>query len=193
MRALLGRVGAEVAPFRGPIIGFGVLATIWALWVSGLGAAAPAFVIAAVAGSALGVIDARTQRLPNALMFPTIGVVVLALLVAALITADVDAAVRSALGGLALGAAYLVLYLINPAGLGFGDVKLALLLGIVSAWMSWFTLWVAALAPFLIGGVVALALLVSRRASRTTSIAFGPYMLAGTVLALTLTRLIAGG
>ncbi|MEK8227378.1 hypothetical protein NKG05_16675 [Oerskovia sp. M15] len=48
---------------------------------------------------------------------------------AALVDGTFDALLRAALGGLVLGAAYLALHLLNPSGLGFGDVKLAVLLG----------------------------------------------------------------
>lgn len=111
------------------------------------------------------------------------------LTVAALADGAFDALLRAALGGLALGGAYLALHLVNPAGLGFGDVKARGVLGAVGAWYGWPVLWGVALVPFLVGGLAAVALLASRRASRTTAIAFGPYMLVGAALALTGARL----
>ncbi|WP_402462079.1 prepilin peptidase [Isoptericola aurantiacus] len=138
----------------------------------------------------LFVIDVRTHRLPNALTYPTTAVVGLLLLAAGATGGTWDAVSRSLLGALVLGAAYLLLHLVNPSGLGFGDVKLSVLLGMLSAWFGWPVLWATAMLPFLLGGVVALGLLAARRATRTTAIAFGPFMLAGTALALTTARLL---
>jgi leader peptidase (prepilin peptidase) / N-methyltransferase len=180
-----------VTPYRRTVVVGGVVAALWAVWASGPGWSTPALVVAAVAGVALGVIDAATHRLPDALTYPTTGVVAVLLAGAAAAGDAWDAALRAVLGAGALGAGYLVLHLISPAGLGLGDVKLAVPLGMVSAWFGWATLWAAALLPFVVGGVVALVLLAARRVTRTTAIAFGPFMLVGAVLALTLARLAA--
>ncbi len=150
-------------------------------------------VVAAVAGVALFVIDARTHRLPNAITYPTVAAVAVLLAAAALASGTWDAALRALLGALVLGGAYLLLHLVNRTGLGLGDVKLAVLLGLVTAWYGWPVLWAAAFLPFLIGGAVAIVLLVSRRASRGTALAFGPYMLTGTALALTIARALGPG
>ena len=50
-----------------------------------------------------------------------------------------------------LGAVYCVLFLINPAGMGFGDVKLAPTLGFVLGWYGWGAVIVGTLAGFLLG------------------------------------------
>ena len=73
---------------------------------------------------------------------------------------------------------------ISPSGMGLGDVKLAASLGTLLAWFSWRLLLAGGLAGFLLGGVFAGALLVSRRADRKQAIPFGPFMIAGAVLAV---------
>ncbi|GAA1716037.1 hypothetical protein GCM10009809_10190 [Isoptericola hypogeus] len=188
---VLRRALAEVAPYRRGVAWGGAAAAVWAVWVSGPGWATPAVVVAAVASVALFVIDARTHRLPDAVTYPTVAVVAALLLLAALAGGTWDAALRGLIGALALGGGYLVLHLVHRAGLGLGDVKLAVLLGLVTAWFGWAELWATALLPFLLGGLVAIALLVTRRASRTTALAFGPYMLGGAALALTAARVIS--
>ncbi|CAM3478922.1 prepilin peptidase [Isoptericola cucumis] len=164
-------------------------AAAWAVWASGPGWSTPALVVAAVGGAALGVVDARTHRLPNALLFPTAAGVGVLLVLAAVAGGDLGALLRAVLGATALGLGYLLLHLLDRSGLGLGDVKLAVLLGATSAWYGWGALAGAALLPFLVGGLVAVALLVTRRANRRTALAFGPYMLLGTVLAITAARL----
>ena len=73
---------------------------------------------------------------------------------------------------------------ISPSGMSLGDVKLAASLGTVLAWFSWRLLIGGGFAGFLLGGLFAGALLVGRRADRKHSIPFGPFMIAGAVLAL---------
>ncbi len=193
MPPILQRAITEISHYRRTIAGGAVVAAVWAVWVSGPGWATPAVVVAAVAGVALFVIDARTHRLPNAITYPTVAAVAVLLAAAALASGTWDAALRALLGALVLGGAYLLLHLVNRTGLGLGDVKLAVLLGLVTAWYGWPVLWAAAFLPFLIGGAVAIVLLVSRRASRGTALAFGPYMLTGTALALTIARALGPG
>jgi leader peptidase (prepilin peptidase)/N-methyltransferase len=135
--------------------------------------------------------DLDHQRIPNRILFP--GTIVAAILLAcgAVLDGEPEGLLR-ALGG---GAAYFaLLYLIALAargGFGFGDVKLALLLGLFLAYRSWTVLVVGAFAAFLIGGVVAVILVVARRAGRKDAIAFGPAMVAGAALALAWGRPIA--
>jgi len=81
---------------------------------------------------------------------------------------------------------YLVRALVSPGGggLGFGDVKLAGLLGLLLGWLGWGAVVVSVLAAFVIGGVIAMILLIARRASRSSHIAFGPAMILGAWVAL---------
>lgn len=185
------RARDEVRPYA-LAIGIAALpAAGWGVWASGPGWLTPAYLVLFVVGAALGVIDARTHRLPNALVFPLSWATAALLTVAALGTGDWGSLGRAALGGLAFFAFYQVLYLLAPrGGLGYGDVKLALSLGAVLAWHSWTLLLLGVLAAHVLAGVVAIVLLLGRRAGWKTSIAFGPYMLFGTALALSWARLV---
>ena len=61
---------------------------------------------------------------------------------------------------------------------------LAASLGTLLAWFGWRLLLAGGFAGFLLGGVFAGALLVSRRVDRKQPIPFGPFMIAGAVLAV---------
>ena len=78
---------------------------------------------------ALSVIDVRTRRLPNRIVLPAA-----ALVLAAQIAIAPDRALEWTLGALGAFAFLLAAALLNPAGLGMGDVKLALLLGAALGW-----------------------------------------------------------
>lgn len=186
---LLRRLPAELASHRRAVALLAPLAGGWAVWASGPSWATPAFVVAAVAGAALGVVDARTHRLPDAVTLPAVVVVGLLLGLAAVAADDGARLVRAAAAAAVLGGAHLLLHLVHRRGLGLGDVKLAVLLGLPAGWTGWDAVWWAGVLPFLLGGLAALALVVARRATRHTALAFGPWMLAGAAAALSLARL----
>jgi leader peptidase (prepilin peptidase)/N-methyltransferase len=79
---------------------------------------------------------------------------------------------------------YFVLAFIYPAGMGFGDVKLAGVLGLYLGWLGWAELVSGAFLGFLYGGVIGLGLMAVRRAGRKSKIPFGPFMLAGAYTAI---------
>jgi leader peptidase (prepilin peptidase)/N-methyltransferase len=83
-----------------------------------------------------------------------------------------------------LYAFYFVLAFIYPAGMGFGDVKLAGVLGLYLGWLGWAELVIGGFLGFLYGGVVGLLLMLVRRAGRKSQIPFGPFMLVGALTAI---------
>lgn len=133
---------------------------------------------------ALALIDLDTHRLPNALVLPSYIVGLVLLGAAALVGGDPFALARAAIGGAALFLFYLVLALVRPDGMGFGDVKLAGVLGLFLGFLGWAPLLVGAFAAFLLGGLFGIALLATRRAGRRSGIPFGPWMLAGAWLGI---------
>ena len=88
-----------------------------------------------------------------------------------------------ALTGLLAGF-YLLLMIISPSGMSLGDVKLAASLGTLLAWFGWRLLLAGGFAGLWLGAMAAGALLASRRVGRKQLIPFGPFMMAGAVLAV---------
>ncbi|MFI9054304.1 prepilin peptidase [Streptomyces anulatus] len=134
----------------------------------------------------LAVVDRRVHRLPDPLTLPLAAAVVLLLGGAALLPGHAGSWTSGLLGGLALGGFYFLLFLINPNGMGFGDVKLALALGVALGWYGWTVLFVGGFAGFLFGALYGLALVLLRRAGRRTGIPFGPFMIGGALTGLLL-------
>ncbi|MFX0538791.1 prepilin peptidase [Ornithinimicrobium sp. Y1847] len=136
----------------------------------------------------LAAMDLDVHRLPDRIMWPTMGFLAAGLTLAALVGGGLDAWVRTMLGGLAAGAFYLLLALVSLArgslSLGLGDVKLAVVLGAALGWFGWAEMITGIYAGFLVGGVVALALLAGRRVSWEGHFAFGPPMMVGALLGL---------
>ncbi|MGW8887584.1 prepilin peptidase [Streptomyces sp. NPDC055749] len=130
----------------------------------------------------LAVIDRRVHRLPDRLTLPLAAAAALLLGAVSLAPEHAGSWAAALLGGLALGGFYFLLFLINPNGMGFGDVKLALSLGVALGWYGWAVLFAGGFAGFLLGAVYGLGLMLMRRAGRKTGIPFGPFMIAGALL-----------
>jgi leader peptidase (prepilin peptidase)/N-methyltransferase len=148
-----------------------------------IGAAAelPAYLWLAAAGVTLAVIDLDCLRLPDRLTLPSYG----AGLVLLAIPADWSALGRGVLGAVAAGGAALLLALVAPSGgLGFGDVKLLGLLGLFLGWLGWGVLVLGVAFGFALGAVAAIAMLASRRAGLRDHLAFGPWLIAGALVAV---------
>lgn len=143
-------------------------------------------------GVALAVVDWRTMLLPTRLIAPSYGVVVGLVVVGWLVTGDNDAVIRAGWGWLVAGGLYLVLWLVHPRGMGYGDVRLSGVLGLALGYVGWvqllFGIWVGFLLGGVIGGLLSLLRVVRRRA-----FPFGPFMLAGAVLGVVLPPLLAAG
>ncbi|WP_329063997.1 A24 family peptidase [Streptomyces sp. NBC_01429] len=139
----------------------------------------------------LALVDSRVHRLPDQLTLPLAAAAAVLLGVAALIPGGAGSWPTALLGGLVLGFTYAVLFLINPNGMGFGDVKLALSLGVVLGWYGWLVLFAGAFAGFLLGAVYGFGLILLRRANRKSAIPFGPFMIVGALLAVLLGALAA--
>jgi leader peptidase (prepilin peptidase) / N-methyltransferase len=152
----------------------------------------PALLYLAAVCIALSLIDIDVKRLPDAIVLPSYLVLVVLLGVASLVEGDWWPFARALIGAVAGFGFYFLLAFIYPAGMGFGDVKLAGVLGLVLAWFGWAELLVGAFTGFLLGGVVGVALIVLRLGTRKTMIPFGPYMMVGTWLAIVWGGAVAG-
>lgn len=156
----------------------------------------------AVMAVRLTVIDVRHHLLPNRIVFPSYAVAGLLLFSAAVFAgagpgalqgpegAPTDLlaapALRVVAGAAILWLFYFLLRLAYPPGMGFGDVKLAGVLGIYLGYLGWGHLFAGTFLAFLLGGLWSIALLAARRGTLKSSIPFGPFMLAGATAAMLL-------
>ncbi|WP_262007154.1 A24 family peptidase [Streptomyces sp. FIT100] len=152
---------------------------------------AAVWVLLAPVAVLLALVDRNVHRLPDQLTLPLAAAAAVLLGGAALVPGAAGSWPAALLGGLALGGAYFVLFLINPNGMGFGDVKLAVPLGVVLGWYGWGVLFAGAFAGFLLGAAYGLGLVLLRRAGRKSAIPFGPFMISGALLGLLLGALAA--
>lgn len=175
----------EAIPLRYPAtelataVSFGaVAARVPTLW------AAPAYCVLAAGLVALTVVDLERFRLPTPIILAT-GLLGLPLLVLpAVATHEVSGLVRVPVAGAAGFALLGIVFLVSPRGIGFGDVRLAALCGCFLGWIGYRVAALGLALSFLSAGLVAVVLLATGRAKRSTRVAFGPFLAAGTLAAV---------
>ncbi|NNC39654.1 MAG: prepilin peptidase [Acidimicrobiia bacterium] len=139
----------------------------------------PAYLWFAAVTMVLILTDLDHKRIPNRILYPgtVVGLVLLA--GGALLDGGAGDLGRGALGGFFYFGGLFVLALIARGGFGFGDVKLAFMLGLFMAFRGWEHLLVGIFLAFFIGGLVAIALLLSRKKGRKDAVPFGPSLVLG--------------
>jgi leader peptidase (prepilin peptidase)/N-methyltransferase len=165
------------------------LSLLWALVGWRIGdlagwAALPAYLLFAWLAVGLVWIDADVHRLPDGLVLPAYPALLGLVVVATAGLGDWSVLVRALVCMAAMYALYFVLALISPNSLGFGDVKLSGLIGLLLGWLSVGSAVTALLAGFIVGGLIAVVMLVGQRVGLRSHIAFGPSMLVGAFVAL---------
>ncbi|MER5867071.1 prepilin peptidase [Kitasatospora sp. NPDC002040] len=133
---------------------------------------------------ALAACDAEHFLLPRRLIYPTLGLTAACLLAAAAATGQWQRLGVTAACGAGAFAVFFTLYWVRPAWLGFGDVRLAGLLGTGLGWLGPSHLVLAVLAGSTVGLLVGTALIASGRATRRTRLPFGVFLVAGAIAAI---------
>ncbi|OEV00550.1 MULTISPECIES: prepilin peptidase [Streptomyces] len=177
--------------------GRGALALLGALACAGLAAAAglrpelAVWLLAVPVALLLAAVDHAVMRLPDLLTLPLAGGTAVLLGGAALLPDAGGSWSRALLGGPALAAAFFVLFLISPRAVAFGDVKLALSVGVALGWYGWGVLFAGAFLGFLAAAGYGLTLVATGRARRDSALAFGPFMVLGAMAGVALGALAA--
>lgn len=138
-----------------------------------------AYLYLAAISIALSLIDLDVHKLPNTIVVPGYIVGTVLLGAAALLGGDPAALGRAAIGAVICFGVFFALAFVKPGGMGFGDIKLAGVLGLFLGFLGWQQLVVGMAAAFILGGLFGVALMLSRRVQRGAGIPFGPWMLIG--------------
>ncbi len=142
------------------------------------------WVVLAVFGLPLIVTDLRLHRLPNSLTFSLLLATLITVIVIAIRDHDFHRLASSLLGGVGLGAFYLLIALISKGGMGMGDVKLSLSVGSISGYFGLRIVLVSSFTAFALGSVIGLLLIFFGKAGRKSAIPFGPFMILGQFVGL---------
>ncbi|MFV2039166.1 MAG: prepilin peptidase [Acidimicrobiales bacterium] len=167
------------------------------------------------ASVALSVVDLIQYRLPNLILFPAIAVSAAIIVIGQIAEGDAERLSYVLVGALLYSGILLLMHLISPAGMGFGDVKLGLLLGMFAGWVatSRFDAVRSVMIALLIGSALGVVLgggriLVARLGGRflpdpeegsagegwrRTTFPFGPPLMAGAILVALYPGVVLGG
>ncbi len=154
-------------------VSFGLVA-----WWVGPNALLAGYLFFAGTTIALILTDLDHKRLPDRIVFTGTGLTIALFIGGSVLEGQTDQLPGAFAGGFAYLVLFFVLFMITPGGFGFGDVKLAFLLGFVMAYSGWSELVVGVFLAFLIGGLAGVAIMVFTKRGRKAKMPFGPAMMA---------------
>lgn len=133
---------------------------------------------------ALALIDWRTRLLPTRIIAPTYYALIPLVVIAAVASDEPRLLlVRAAIGWAVMGGIYVLLWVVYPAGMGYGDVRLSGILGIVLGYLGWGQLALGGWSGFLLGGVGGVLLAALKVIDKRHN-PFGPWMLIGALVGI---------
>jgi len=144
----------------------------------------PAYLVFFVCLVSISVIDSKLQIIPNRIVYPTIFASVPLLAFAALVENEWSNFGHAMMGASLAFVSLLVIHLISPSGMGFGDVRLSFVLGLFLGWISLGHVFTGMFLGVLLICAVGIVLAVLRLKSLQEHIAFGPFLAAGSILAV---------
>jgi leader peptidase (prepilin peptidase)/N-methyltransferase len=146
--------------------------------------ALPAYLVLAAALVVLSVIDLELYILPNRIVYPLGFAMAVLLTIAAVGDDDFDAIVRGLVAGVVAFTIFFVLHLISPRSMGFGDVKLAFVLGLSLGWLGWGYVLLGLFLGLFYGAVIGIVLIATRVRAKSQALPFGPFLAAGALTAI---------
>lgn len=145
----------------------------------------PAFLVLFAALLALACIDLELMLLPKLIVYPALGLVAALLLLAAAMTGEWHRLLLAILYSLGWFIAFFALNLLSPRYLGFGDVRLAPVLGLALGWLGWKYVVLGFFSANFIGAAIGVFLIATKRMSRNQQVPYGVFLALGTVFAVT--------
>lgn len=136
-------------------------------------------------------IDIAQHRIPNRIIVPALLICAGIVTLVSLTSGDPGGAVRALAGGAGCFLALFTIAMIAPRSFGGGDIKLIALTGLTAAWFSWAALILAILSAFVLAGLFSAGSILTRRATGTSSIAFGPFLTLGMFVGIGVTTVVA--
>jgi leader peptidase (prepilin peptidase) / N-methyltransferase len=146
--------------------------------------ALPAYLVFFASLVAITFIDLEHYIIPNRVLYPTLFIAVPLLVLAAAAQGEWGNLGRALIGAAVAWVFFLVLHLVSPRGMGFGDVRLSFLLGLFLGWLDLRHVFLGVFFGFLLGSIVGLVLMALRRRGRKDHIPFGPFLAVGAVVAV---------
>ncbi|MGD0320512.1 MAG: A24 family peptidase [Acidimicrobiales bacterium] len=178
--------GSQAAHRWRPLVLAVVCACVLGAFAARLGddvALAP-FALLGIALVAISAVDLERFLIPNRIVYPTIALVAPLLVVSSAVDNRWGSLARAAIAGAAAFVGFLAVHVLVPRGMGYGDVRLAGLVGLSTGWLGLGHAFVAFFEAFVLGAVIGIAVMIATGGGRKTRIPFGPFLAAGAVLSV---------
>jgi leader peptidase (prepilin peptidase)/N-methyltransferase len=144
----------------------------------------PAFFVLLAGLLALSLIDVEHLLLPKVIVYPTMGLVASLLTLDAIMTGQWHRLLVAALCALGWFVAFFLLNFASPRLLGFGDVRLAPVIGLALGWLGVRYVLLGFFAANLIGAVLGVSLIAAKKMRRDQQIPYGIFLALGAAFAL---------
>jgi leader peptidase (prepilin peptidase)/N-methyltransferase len=131
---------------------------------------------------AVSVADIRVGLVPRKVLYPTLVLMTVALTAAAAVAGDWRPLADAAAGGAVAFFAFFAVWWLSPRAMGFGDVRLAGVVGAGLGWLGFYQVYLGFLTAFVVGAGIGLVKMAVQGTGRKTVLPFGPALAVGAVV-----------
>ena len=144
----------------------------------------PALLVLVAGLFALGVIDAEFLILPKRIVYVVLGLQVISLIAASFDHGQWHRLFVAAITGAIWFVFFFTMNAVSPRALGFGDVRLSLVLGFGLGWLGVEYAILGFFVANLVGAVTGIALIMAKRMNRHQPIPYGVFLAVGAYVAV---------
>lgn len=144
----------------------------------------PAYLVAFAALIAITIVDIRHYIIPNRILYPALFLDIALFAVAAIALDDASAFLSALIGMGGAGLFFFIVWFVYPKGMGFGDVRLALLIGLITGWVSLANVFLGVFLGVFSGAAVGVLFVLMRFLTHRDPIPYGPFLALGGVVSV---------
>lgn len=158
------------------------------VWRFGWSPVLPAFLYFGAVATVVSATDATTRLVPNRVILPAYVVGPALLALASVASGRWFALVRAGLAMAILASLFVVMALVIPGGMGFGDCKWAGVIGLNLGWLGWHFVVTGILLSYLVAAAFVIGFRILRSPGNRISLPFAPFLAVDALVVILLVR-----